>query len=276
MSKADELEIVILGSGSSGGVPRGDGNWGVCDPANPLNLRTRCSALFRKTNGEGITNIVVDTSPEFRQQMVMAGVRHLDAVLYTHDHADQTHGIDDIRVFFIQGGQRIPVWLDQATHKSLMHRFGYVFEEQNNYPAIASVNLIPEHGTRWRVEGQGGAVPIVTFDQAHGNIRSVGYRLGGRNGEGGVVYSPDVSDIDEAALKAIEGADLWIVDALRYHPHPTHAHVDKALEWIAQSGVKRAVLTNLHIDLDYEVLSKRLPKGVEVGFDGWSARVPTD
>lgn len=273
---AGELEVVILGSGSSGGVPRGDGNWGVCDPENPLNMRTRCSALFRKTTGTGTTNIVVDTSPEFRQQMVMAGVRHLDAVLYTHDHADQTHGIDDIRVFFIQGGRQIPVWLDQATHDSLMKRFGYVFEFQNDYPAIASANLIPPHGTRWSVEGAGGAVPIVTFDQAHGNIRSVGYRMGGVGGQGGVVYSPDVSDVDEVAMQAVRGADLWIVDALRYHPHPTHAHLDKALGWIAESGVPRAVLTNLHIDMDYEALKKRLPAGVEVGFDGWSARIATD
>lgn len=271
---ADTLEVVILGCGSSGGVPRGDGNWGVCDPHNPRNLRTRSSALFRRMGVGGVTNVVVDTSPEFRQQMVMAGVKHLDAVLYTHDHADQTHGIDDIRVFFIQGGQRIPVWLDQATYDSLMKRFGYVFEFQNNYPAIAEPHLIPSHGTRWSVDGAGGAVPVVTFDQAHGNIRAVGYRIGGHNGMGGVVYSPDVSDLDEAAIEAVRGADLWIVDALRYHPHPTHAHLDKTLGWIADAGVKRAVLTNLHIDMDYEALNKRLPAGVEAGFDGWSARFP--
>lgn len=269
---SDELEVVILGSGSSGGVPRGDGNWGVCDPEHPRNRRTRCSALFRRIGSEGVTNVVVDTSPEFRQQMVMAGVRHLDAVLYTHDHADQTHGIDDIRVFFIQGGKRIPVWLDEATHNSLMRRFGYVFEYQNDYPAIAEANLIPPHGTHWSVEGAGGAVPIVTFDQAHGNIRAVGYRIGGE--QSSIVYSPDVSDLDEAAIEAISGADLWIVDALRYHPHPTHAHLDKTLGWIAEAGVKRAVLTNLHIDMDYVTLSKRLPANVEVGFDGWSARFP--
>ncbi|WP_406851765.1 MBL fold metallo-hydrolase [Brevundimonas sp. BH3] len=273
---ADTLEVVILGCGSSGGVPRGDGNWGACDPQNPRNLRTRSSALFRRIGSDGVTNVVVDTSPEFRQQMVMAGVKHLDAVLYTHDHADQTHGIDDIRVFFIQGGQRIPVWLDQATYDSLMKRFGYVFEFQNNYPAIAEAHLIPPHGTRWSVDGAGGAVPVVTFDQAHGNIRAVGYRIGGHNGTGGVVYSPDVSDLDETAIEAVRGADLWIVDALRYHPHPTHAHLDKTLGWIADAGVKRAVLTNLHIDMDYETLNKRLPAGVEAGFDGWTARFPLD
>lgn len=273
---ADTLEVVILGCGSSGGVPRGDGNWGACDPQNPRNLRTRSSALFRRIGSDGVTNVVVDTSPEFRQQMVMAGVKHLDAVLYTHDHADQTHGIDDIRVFFIQGGQRIPVWLDQATYDSLMKRFGYVFEFQNNYPAIAEAHLIPPHGTRWSLDGAGGAVPIVTFDQAHGNIRAVGYRIGGHNGTGGVVYSPDVSDLDETAIEAVRGADLWIVDALRYHPHPTHAHLDKTLGWIADAGVKRAVLTNLHIDMDYETLNKRLPAGVEAGFDGWTARFPLD
>lgn len=275
METAGELEVVILGSGSSGGVPRGDGSWGACDPANPLNRRTRCSALFRKISSAGVSNVVVDTSPEFRSQMVMAGVRHLDAVLYTHDHADQTHGIDDIRVFFIQGGRQIPVWMDQVTHDALMTRFGYVFAEQNGYPAIARAHAIPAHGVRWQVDGRGGPLAVVTFDQAHGNIRSVGYRIGGMGGQGGIVYSPDVSDLDEAAIEAVRGADLWIVDALRYHPHPTHAHVDKALDWIDRAGVKRAVLTNLHIDLDYDTLSRRLPAGVEVGFDGWSARFPT-
>lgn len=263
-----ELEVVILGCGSSGGVPRGDGDWGDCDPAQPRNRRMRCSLLARRHGPDGVTSVVIDTSPDFRQQMLMAEVRHLDAVLYTHDHADQTHGIDDLRVFAAHARRRIPAWMDDVTHAALTRRFDYIFESQHGYPAIVEAQAIPPHGQVWSVPGAGGDLPIVTFDQAHGPIRSVGYRLGG------VVYSSDVSDLDEAALEAVRGADLWILDALRFTPHPTHAHLDKALEWIEKSGVRRAVLTNLHIDLDYDRLSAILPPNVEAAYDGWRGRFP--
>ncbi|MET4683534.1 MBL fold metallo-hydrolase [Brevundimonas faecalis] len=268
MSEPDALEIVILGCGSSGGVPRGDGDWGVCDPADPRNRRSRCSMLARRHGPQGATSVLIDTSPDLRTQALMAGITHVDAVLYTHDHADQTHGIDDLRVFAIHTRRRIQAWMDPATHQALTRRFDYIFESQHGYPAILEANRLPPHGEAWSVDGAGGAVPVVTFDQVHGPIRSVGYRLGG------MAYSSDVSDLDQAALEAVHGADLWIIDALRYTPHPTHAHVDKALEWIAQAQVGRAVLTNLHIDLDYAALSARLPEHVEVAFDGWSCRLP--
>ncbi|MNH49307.1 putative hydrolase [compost metagenome] len=266
MSEAGELEIVILGCGSSGGVPRGDGDWGDCDPGEPRNRRTRCSMLARRHGPDGSTSVLIDTSPDLRQQALAAEIRHVDAVLYTHDHADQTHGIDDLRVFAIHARRRIQAWMDPATHHALTTRFDYIFESHHGYPAILEAQRIPPHGEAWDVDGAGGAIPVVTFDQAHGPIRSVGYRLGP------VAYSSDVSDLDEAALEAVRGADLWIIDALRYTPHPTHAHVDKALDWIARAGAKRAVLTNLHIDLDYNALSASLPDNVEVAFDGWSGR----
>jgi len=262
-----ELEITILGSGSSGGVPRGDGDWGVCDPAEPRNRRTRCSLLARRSGPEGTTSLVIDTSPDLREQALAAKVSHVDAVLYTHDHADQTHGIDDLRVFYINSRRQIAAYMDEATRDALTRRFDYIFASHLGYPAILSANTIAPHGTRWQVEGAGGAIPIVTFDQAHGPIRSVGYRLGN------MVYSPDVSDIDEAGIEAVCGADLWIVDALRYAPHPTHAHLDRTLDWIAKAKVKRAVLTNLHIDMDYKTLSRSLPANVEVGFDGWTGQI---
>jgi phosphoribosyl 1,2-cyclic phosphate phosphodiesterase len=261
-----DLEIVILGSGSSGGVPRGDGDWGACDPAEARNRRTRCSALVRRHGPDGVTQVLIDTSPDLRQQMLASEVKASDGVLFTHDHADQTHGIDDLRVFVMRRRARIPAWMDAATRATLQRRFGYVFESVEGYPALLEAHDIPPHGRPWGVEGPGGAIPVVTFDQAHGPIRSVGYRLGP------VAYSSDVSDLDEAALAAVRGADLWIVDALRWTPHPTHAHVDKTLDWIDRAGVTRAVLTNLHIDLDYNALSAALPANVEVAFDGWSAR----
>jgi len=266
MTQAGELEIVILGCGSSGGVPRGDGDWGDCDPCEPRNRRTRCSMLARRHGPDGTTSVLIDTSPDLRQQALAAEIRHVDAVLYTHDHADQTHGIDDLRVFAIHARRRIQAWMDPATHQALTTRFDYIFESHHGYPAILEAQRIPPHGEVWDIDGAGGGIPLVTFDQAHGPIRSVGYRLGP------VAYSSDVSDLDEAALEAVRGADLWIVDALRYTPHPTHAHVDKALDWIARSGVRRAVLTNLHIDLDYNALSASLPDNVEVAFDGWNRR----
>jgi phosphoribosyl 1,2-cyclic phosphate phosphodiesterase len=262
-----ELEVVILGCGSSGGVPRGDGDWGDCDPAEPKNRRTRCSALVRRYGPDGITSVLIDTSPDLREQMLAAEVKHVDAVLYTHDHADQTHGIDDLRVFAMRKRRRVPAWMDAATKAALTRRFDYIFETMQGYPAIVEARDVPSHGAPWSIDGAGGPVPVVTFDQAHGPIRSVGYRLGP------VVYSSDVSDLDEAALDAVRGCDLWIVDALRFTPHPTHAHVDKALEWIARAEVKRAVLTNLHIDLDYNDLRAKVPANVEVAYDGWSARL---
>ena len=223
--------------------------------------------LARQTGGDGVTNVLIDTSPDLREQMLASGTTHVDAVLYTHDHADQTHGIDDLRTFAARSRQRIPAWMDAATHASLSHRFDYIFEMKLGYPPLLDAQIIPPHGRPWSVEGAGGPVPVVTFDQAHGPIRSVGYRLGD------MAYSSDVSDLEETALAAVRGCRLWIVDALRYASHPTHAHLDRALEWIAAADVERAVLTNLHIDMDYRTLSAQLPAHVEVAFDGWTARL---
>lgn len=264
---AGELEVVILGCGSSGGVPRGDGDWGDCDPGEPRNRRSRCSALFRRHGPDGVTSVLIDTSPDLRAQMLAAQVRHIDAVLYTHDHADQTHGIDDLRVFAMRARRRIPAFMDPATYEALYQRFRYIFESVEGYPAILDDRPILPHGETWAVDGPGGPLPVVTFDQAHGPIRSVGYRIGP------VAYSSDVSDLDEAAIEAVRGCDLWIVDALRWTPHPTHAHVDKTLDWIARAQVKRAVLTNLHLDLDYNALKAAVPAHVDVAHDGWSARL---
>lgn len=265
------LEVVILGCGSSGGVPRGDGDWGACDPAEPRNRRSRCSLLVRRSPddpaGEA-TSVIIDTSPDLRQQALAAGLRRLDGVLYTHDHADQTHGIDDLRTFAMRSRRRVRCWMDAATRDALTHRFGYIFKAQLGYPAICDAIDLPPLGQAFAVEGPSGPIPVTTFDQAHGPVRSVGYRLGP------VAYSSDVSDLDAAAFEALAGVQLWIVDALRWSPHPTHAHVDRTLEWIARAGVPRAVLTNLHIDLDYKALSAVLPEGVEAAYDGWRAVLP--
>jgi phosphoribosyl 1,2-cyclic phosphate phosphodiesterase len=258
------LEFTILGSGSSGGVPRADGEWGACDPTEPKNHRSRCSMLVRR-KGQGAeheTTLIVDTSPDLRLQTAGAGVRRLDAIALTHDHADQVHGIDDVRAFFIRRQARIPCHMDAATETSMRRRFGYIFESEAGYPAICEPRGIPAHGAPWSVDGPSGAIPIVTFDQDHGSVRSVGYRFGD------VAYSSDVVNLDDAAFAALAGLDVWILDALRYRPHPTHAHLARALDWIARAQPRRAILTNLHIDMDFETLRSQLPIGVEPGFDG--------
>jgi phosphoribosyl 1,2-cyclic phosphate phosphodiesterase len=199
-----------------------------------------------------------------------AGVRRLDGLLMTHDHADQAHGIDDIRAFALRQRERIECWMDGATHRTLTRRFGYIFEGEGYYPAIANIHETPAHGTPWQVDGPSGPIPVVTFDQDHGGTRSIGYRFGG------IGYSSDVVGLPEAAFRALEDLDVWIVDALRYTPHPTHAHVDLALEWISRVRPKRAILTNLHIDLDYDELASRLPAGVEPAYDGMTLSTRID
>ena len=258
------LEFTILGSGSSGGVPRADGDWGACDPANPKNRRRRCSLLVRRRGEapESETTLIVDTSPDLVWQTSQAGAKRMDAVLLTHDHADQTHGIDDIRAFFIRQRARIACHMDAPTADSMQRRFGYIFQGEGGYPAIADIVPLGPHGSDWQVPGPSGDIPVVTFDQDHGGVRSIGYRFGN------VAYSSDVVNLDDAAMAALADLDVWIVDALRWRPHPTHAHVERALEWIAQLKPRRAILTNMHIDLDYEDLARQLPEGVEPAFDG--------
>jgi len=259
------LRFTILGSGSSGGVPRADGAWGACDPAEPRNRRSRCSALVRRP-GEGAsaleTTVLIDTSPDLRYQTAAAGVTRLDAVLYTHDHADQSHGIDDLRAFYLTSRQRTPCFMDAATYNTLTDRFRYIFEAQTGYPAICDPRRLPPLGESWRIEGPSGAIPVTTFDQDHGSVRSVGYRFGD------VAYSSDVVDLPPQAMAALQGLDVFVVDALRYTPHPTHAHLAKALEWIETLKPARAILTNLHQDLDYAVLSSQLPPNVTPAYDG--------
>jgi phosphoribosyl 1,2-cyclic phosphate phosphodiesterase len=261
------LEYVILGCGSSGGVPRADGDWGDCDPSNPKNARSRCSLLVRRRSAVGPeqeTTVLIDTSPDLRLQTAAAGVKRVDAVLFTHDHADQCAGIDDLRVFFLRHRRRTPCYMDVQTARTLTRRFSYVFEGEGGYPAICDLAALPEHGAAWSIEGPSGAIPVATFDQDHGDIKSVGYRIGD------VAYSSDVVGLSEESFEALAGVKVWIVDALRYRPHPTHATVEQALAWIDRVKPERAILTNLHVDLDYETLRRELPDGVEPAYDGLS------
>lgn len=259
------LQFTILGSGSSGGVPRADGAWGACDPTEPRNRRTRCSLLVRRksdVDGAPETTVLIDTAPELRQQAAAAGVTRLDAVLYTHDHADQTHGIDDLRAFWIRQRRRTPCFMDAPTYQSLTRRFAYVFEGEGGYPPICDARRLPPLGLGWSIDGPSGEIPVLTFDQDHGGVRSIGYRIGP------VAYSSDIVGFPPESEPALQGLEVWIVDSLRVTPHPTHAHLDMALEWIAKFKPRRAILTNMHQDLDYRALEASLPAGVEPAYDG--------
>ena len=269
------LNVTILGCGSSSGVPRlggpdGAGDWGACDPANPKNRRSRCSLLVRRRSEAGETAVLVDTAPDLREQMLAAHCGRLDAIFITHDHADQTHGMDDVRAIAYAARKRIDVYSDRAALDSVKQKFGYIFEtpKGSGYPPIMTMHELPEPFREMPIAGEGGAIPVLPFRQGHGRIHSLGFRFGP------VAYSSDVNELDEAAFAALVGVELWIVDALRHDPHPTHANVATALGWIARVAPRRAILTNLHIDLDYETLKRDLPPGIEPAYDGMTISLP--
>lgn len=257
------LKLTILGCGTSGGVPRIGNIWGACDPANPKNRRRRCSVLAEREGKEGTTRVLVDASPDLREQLLDAQVGWLDGVLFTHDHADHTHGIDDLRMVAYNGRRRVPAYYDATTGQQLKERFGYCFRMSPNgeYPPILDGHEIVA-GKPVGILGAGGPIETLPFRQRHGSGETLGFRFGG------IAYSPDVSDFPEETLPLLENLDVWIIDALRYSTHPSHFSVDEALHWIARVKPKRAVLTHMHVDLDYEALARALPEGVEPAYDG--------
>jgi phosphoribosyl 1,2-cyclic phosphate phosphodiesterase len=265
------LSLTILGCGSSGGVPRPAIGWGQCDPANPKNRRRRCSLLVEQAGpAGGRTRVLVDTSPDLREQLLDADVDWLDAVLFTHEHADHTHGIDDLRGLFLKQRRRLDAYLDEPTSKIVSSRFGYCFVTPpgSHYPPMLNEHRI-EPGQPLIIDGAGGAVTALPFLQDHGDIVSLGFRFGN------VAYSADLRDLPPESVTALAGLDLWIVDALRHKPHPSHFTVAEALDWIARIAPRRAILTNLHTDLDYDELRRRLPAHVTPAYDGLKVEFPS-
>jgi phosphoribosyl 1,2-cyclic phosphate phosphodiesterase len=257
------LEITILGCGSSGGVPRPGLGWGACNPANPKNRRRRCSILVERSSDAGKTKLLVDTGPDLREQLLDAKVEKLDAVLYTHEHADHTHGVDDLRGLFIRHRRRLDVWLDEPTSRAMHARFGYCFMKPpgSEYPPILTEHrLVP--GKPVTIEGDGGPVTALPVLHDHGDIPSLGFRFGN------VAYSADLNGMPAESAEALTGLDLWIIDALRHTPHPSHLSLSEALDWIERLKPKRAILTNMHTDLDYDALSETLPPHVVPAYDG--------
>jgi phosphoribosyl 1,2-cyclic phosphate phosphodiesterase len=261
------MRFTILGCGSSGGVPRLGGHWGDCDPANPKNRRRRCSLLVERITDAGTTRVLIDTSPDMRDQLLDAGVGTLDAVAYTHSHADHVHGIDDLRQIVFNMRARLPAYADGPTQEALMSRFAYAFvqPEESLYPPILDLHTICGPFT---VTGAGGPVTLTPFCVDHGSIDALGFRIGV------VAYVPDAVAIPPESWPQLNGLAIWIVDALRRKPHPTHAHLALTLDWIARVKPRAAVLTNMHIDLDYATLCAELPPGVTPAFDGMVLELP--
>lgn len=277
MSEAGVIRARILGCGSSGGVPRADGDWGDCDPANPKNMRLRCSLLVelaptRKALWAGeTTSLLIDTSPDLRQQLLNAGSPMLDGVAFTHIHADQSHGIDDVRAIVYRKRKKLRAFAGPKTGRSLAQRFDYIFETPpgSGYPPLLDMTSL-EAGQAARIEGAGGVLQFSLFDVEHGGAPCSGLRIGP------IAYTPDVNGISPGSMAAIDGAGLWIVDALREKPHPSHAHLAMALDWIKLARPQLAVLTNLHVDMDYEALRAKLPEGVRPAYDGLSVTMEVE
>ena len=248
--------VTVLGCGTSSGVPRIGNDWGACDPAEPRNRRRRVSILVEHAG----TRVLVDTGPDLREQLIDAQIGSVDAVIWTHDHADHCHGIDDLRqVYHHRGGSPVPGYARQDTFDTLLSRFGYIFAGNGDYPPVGSLDLLPDAFSV-------GPIAVRTVDQPHGGISSAGLRFDadGRS----VAYSTDVNGLTDDMVAMFSGVDLWIVDALRRRSHPSHASLSEALGWIEIVRPGRALLTHMDQSMDYRGLLAELPSGVEPAFDG--------
>ena len=259
------IRVTILGCGSSGGVPRIGGVWGSCDPAEPRNRRRRCALLIDRTGPLGTTRVLVDTGPDMVAQLLDAEVSTLDAVVWTHAHADHIHGIDDLRQLAYNARSRLPGYADRETGGALLDRFGYIFNSPSgsNYPPVCDLHEIEGDLT---IDGAGGQIEMSPFWVPHGNILSLGLKIATKHG--GIVYLPDVHDIPQSAWDIIKTPEIFICDALRRDPHPSHAHLALTLSWLARSNTARGVITNMHLDMDYATLRKELPANVAPAHDG--------
>ncbi|SMQ64665.1 phosphoribosyl 1,2-cyclic phosphate phosphodiesterase [Devosia lucknowensis] len=273
MAPPDRIIATILGCGSSGGVPRLGNDWGACDPSDPRNRRRRCALLIEGWRDaiDEPTRALIDTGPDLREQLLGTRVDRIDAVLYTHEHADHTHGIDDLRVLALHNRRRVDVYFSAACGLRLREAFGYCFStpQGSSYPPILNAHEITD-GDMVRVEGPGGTLEFQAFNLHHGDIDALGYRVGG------LAYTPDLSSVPETAGPALEGLDTWIVDALRPTPHPSHLSLPETLQLIAKHAPRQAVLTNMHIDLDYAETDRTTPSNVAPAFDGMEVKVTAD
>lgn len=265
---AAKLRFTILGCGSSPGVPRPNGDWGSCDPEDPRNRRSRASMLVERITENGRTTVVIDTGPDFRHQMINARVWKLDAAVYTHPHADHIHGIDDLRTYVLDKRRLMDIYADTSTMKRLEEGFGYCFKtpEGSKYPPILKAHSI-EHDAPFQIAGDGGAITFLPLPQHHADIMSLGFRIGN------VAYCSDVSGFPAETLDRLRGLDVLIIDALQYRPHPSHFSLSEALAWIETLAPTHAILTHMHVPLDYATVQCETPDHVEPAYDGLSFEI---
>jgi len=249
------MRLRVLGCGTSSGVPRVGDDWGLCDRAEPRNRRRRVSILVEYGNAR----ILVDTSPDLREQLLDAAVSDIEAVIWTHDHADHCHGIDDLRQLYHARGRPVNGYARPYALGMLKRRFAYAFEGKGGYPAVVTGHDLPNHMNL-------GGISVRAVDQPHGPITSAGLRFDA--GGAAIGYSTDFDGMTDDMAMLFEGLDLWVVDALRRKPHPTHPHLAQTLEWIRRLAPKRAILTHMDNSMDYRSLLDELPDGVEPGYDG--------
>jgi phosphoribosyl 1,2-cyclic phosphate phosphodiesterase len=259
----DRLRLTILGCGSSPGTPRINGDWGNCDPSNPKNRRRRAAAMLERVSAAGTTRIIIDTGPDFRDQMLSAGIDRIDAAVYTHPHADHIHGIDDLRGYALAQRRLIDIYADRPTMERLKQSFGYCFKTPpgSSYPPILNP-ITFAHEVEFSIDGPGGPIALEPLPFIHGDIIALGFRIGA------IAYCPDVSDIPHMTTERLAGLDLLVINALQYKTHPSHLSLDQALEWIERLAPRHAVLTHMHIPLDYDAVARATPDHVEPAYDG--------
>jgi phosphoribosyl 1,2-cyclic phosphate phosphodiesterase len=256
--------FTILGCGSSPGVPRINGDWGACDPDNPKNQRTRAAFMVQQFAPDGgVTTVVIDTGPDLRAQLIAAKVTHIDAVLYTHAHADHLHGIDDLRGYFISSRERIPIYADPTTMQRIHDGFPYCLETPpgSNYPPIVMPHTIDDLSADISIKGAGGTIQFKPHMQQHGDTHSLGFRIDT------VGYCTDVSEFPPETVAKLGGLDILIIDTLQYRYHPSHLSLEQSLAWIEKLAPKRAILTHMHTPLDYDTVMRETPAHIEPAYD---------
>jgi len=253
-----KIKFVILGCGSSLGVPRADGNWGKCNPKVKKNYRTRCSALIKSS----IKNILIDTSPDLRHQLIKNNISNIDSVLFTHLHGDQVHGINDLRVFSLKSSKKIPVFADNHTAKHIKDTFSYCFYDRPGYPAILKLNKLKKNIS---FSDKNNFISIKSIPVQHGTIKSQSFIINNK-----CAYVSDANKIYDKDLKFFKNLKFFVIDCLRINKHPSHYNLDEVINLTNVIKPKKTILTNLHSDLDYNYLLKILPKNITPAYDGMS------